>query len=115
VTTYGVPSNAPLFSAHARARRADPATSHRAAATAESSGNATRQRTACLEAVRATPGMTAGEIDKRCGFMDRFVAGRRLPELREMGLIHNGDARVCSVRGSRQMTWYPAGPTGGGG
>ena len=96
-----------LFNAHARARRIDPATSHVAAAVVERSGRAECQRATCLQAVRAKPGMTAGEIDQWCGFLGRYVAGRRMPELRENGMVTAGAARVCSVRGSRMQTWHP--------
>ena len=106
-----------LFNSHplARARRADPATSHIAAAVVERSGRAECQRAQCLAAIRATPGMTAGEIDQWCGFLGRYVAGRRMPELRENGMVTAGTARLCSVRGSRMQTWCPVAAARGDG
>ncbi len=91
----------------ARARRSDPATSHLAAKTIELEGKAGGQRRACLEAVREHPGKTAYEIAAILGF-EGIVPGKRLPELRDTAppLVRNGEVRVCSVRGSKAMTWW---------
>jgi hypothetical protein len=57
----------------------------------------------CLQSVLDTPGLTAREIDDRTG----IKAHKRLPELREAGLIANGPSRRCRVTNRRAMTWLP--------
>jgi len=84
-------------------RNNDPPTSALAGRAAESSGLARMQRSRCMEAVIATPGLTAREIEDRTG----IKAHKRLPELREAGLIANGPSRRCRVTGRRAMTWLP--------
>jgi len=93
-----------LFEAKARARRTDPQTSHVAAKNVERSGGAKDQRSKCLEIVKGNPNLTAAEIAVKAG-MERHVPSRRLPELREMGLVVNGKARKCRAVGSVSMTW----------
>ena len=96
-----------------RARRTDPDTAHLAAAGVAASGAAARQRDACLRVVRAAPGLTAAEVAERAG-MERHAPSRRLPELRELGLVRNGEDRVCHVTRRLSMTWWPCCCTGGG-
>lgn len=90
----------------ARARSTDPHTSHEAADEAETSGRAAGQRKTCKNQVDREPGMTAAEIAAATG-MERHVPSRRLPELREAGMVTNKEVRICSVTGRRSMTWYP--------
>jgi len=90
----------------ARARSTDPSTSHDAAREAESSGRAAGQRLICLGQVLRVPGLTAAEIAVRTG-LERHVPSRRLPELREQGLVRNGGERTCGETGRRSMTWEP--------
>ena len=90
----------------ARARNSDPSTSHDAATAMERSGIAAAHRQICLEAVRRKPGQTGAEIALAVG-LERHEPSRRLPELRDAGLIENREVRFCSVRGRRSMTWYP--------
>jgi hypothetical protein len=93
----------------ARARREDPQTSHQAADKVEIEGKATGLRRICLQQVRRSPGQTAGEIAAALG-VERCVPSRRLPELREAGLVANGPPRRCVVMGTSCMTWIPATP-----
>jgi len=88
-------------------RSSDPPTSEEAALAAERSGSASAQREACLAEVRRTPGRTAAEIAARVG-LERHAPSRRLPELREAGLVRNGEVRTCSEMGSKALTWWPA-------
>jgi CRP-like cAMP-binding protein len=91
----------------ARARRTDPASSHIAARTVERSGRAGQQRIRCGAAVLRNPGRTSQELCEITG-IDRYELARRLPELREEGLIRNGEAlRECRVTGRPAMTWWP--------
>lgn len=99
--------NQPDLFARAKARATDPATSHIAAEEIEVSGKASTQRRACLVMVRREPGLTSAEIAKELGW-ERHVPARRLPELRESGLVKNGITRKCSVMGTLMMTWEPA-------
>jgi len=88
-------------------RASDPSTSEAAALAAERTGSASAQREACLAEVRRTPGRTAAEIAARVG-LERHAPSRRLPELREAGLVRNGEVRTCSEMGSKALTWWPA-------
>ena len=91
----------------AMARMTDLFTSHEAAREVEASGHAATQREACLRAVLGNPGRTSAEIAAAEGF-DRYVAARRLPELRKMGFVKNGSARICKIQGRMSFTWWPA-------
>jgi hypothetical protein len=90
----------------ARARGADPATSHEAAIRVERKGKAASQREQLASEVRLYPGLTAAEYARILG-MERHVPSRRLPELREAGIVKNGWARECSVMKTSCMTWWP--------
>ena len=102
---YTAPEKRPDQLPHAAARASDPATSHQAAATVETNGNAAFQRQLVLDAVRANPGSTSAEIAMMAG-IDRHAAARRLPELRRAGILANGENRVCRVCGLSSMTWW---------
>ncbi len=90
----------------AHARHSDPSTSHEAAVAAERHGRATAHRRLCLTQVSQQPGLTAAEIAERVG-LERHAPSRRLPELRDDGLVINGPVRSCSVKGRRSLTWIP--------
>ncbi len=91
----------------AKSRRTDPVTSYIAAREAEKSGRAASQRAICLAQVNAHPGQTAAEIASYTG-LERHAPSRRLPELRDMGLIVNGKPRICTVTGRISMIWLTA-------
>jgi len=93
----------------ARARKTDPATSHLAASEGEASGRAHAQRQLCLAEVLKNPGKTAAEIAVATG-LERHAPSRRLPELREAGLVTNGRSRICCITGRLSITWFPAQP-----
>jgi len=95
MTTY---KTLPLF---ALARRNDPVTSH-VAADAISKGKASRQGAKVLEALRATDGLTAGELEQRLG----FHAHKRTAELERLGKIARGKARKCRASGTLRLTWW---------
>jgi hypothetical protein len=92
---------------HAKSRNADPESSHLAADLMERTGCATRQRSLCLEAVVASPGITAAEVAV-CTGLERHAPSRRLPELRDAGLVKNGAQRICRATNNTSITWYPA-------
>jgi hypothetical protein len=93
----------------ARARRTDPVTSHEAAARAEQT-IARAHRIMCLREVQINPGQTSAEIAESIG-LDRYQVARRLPELADCDppQIMRGRSRTCSVKGTRAITWEPAG------
>ena len=90
----------------ARSRLGDPRTSERAAFEVERQGWASTQRDKCLREVLRKPGQTAAEIAKAAG-LERHAASRRLPELREMGLVENRGVRTCTVKERRSIDWWP--------
>jgi len=90
----------------ARARTTDPQSSHLAAADVEKTGTARTQRQVCLQEVIQNPGQTSAEIAAGLD-LERYTPSRRLPELRDAGLVFNGPDRVCKVRGRISLTWYP--------
>lgn len=91
----------------ALARTSDPITSHQAARDAERRGVAAAHRLLCLAQVTRHPGQTAAEIAQGTG-LERHAPSRRLPELRDDGLVVNGPIRICRVKGRRSLTWIPA-------
>jgi hypothetical protein len=90
----------------ARARTTDPTTSHQAACDAERRGVAAAHRLLCLAQVTRHPGQTAAESAQGTG-LERHAPSRRLPELRDQGLVANGAIRICRVKGRRSLTWFP--------
>ena len=90
----------------ARARRTDPSTSHEAAARAERHGAKT-QRATILTALRGRPGLTSAEYAVETG-IDRHNAARRLSELKHDGVAKQCEKRICGVKGTKAVTWYPA-------
>ena len=92
---------------HHNARRTDPQSSHAAGRKVEANGKASDQRAQCLQAVERFPGHTSQELADKLGF-DRYMLARRLPELRQRGLVRNGTApRECTVTGNLAMAWWP--------
>lgn len=84
----------PPGSRPSRARRSDPDSSHRAADEGEQSGRIARRLAAALEAVRRFPGATSAELAELAAAPDGLDVGswrvelrRRLPELRDRGLV----------------------------
>jgi len=90
----------------ANSRNADPVTSKEGAEATEESGNAATWRKRCLDAVRQRPGQTAGEYAAWFE-VERTVFSRRLPELRELQLVRNGEPKPCEITGKRGLTWWP--------
>jgi DNA-binding MarR family transcriptional regulator len=64
------------------------------------------------EAVLETPSLTSAELAERHN-LDRHMLARRLPELREAGLLRDNrdDSRFmrrCRVSGTRAVVWVLA-------
>lgn len=58
-----------------------------------------------LDAVAMWPRCTSTELARHLNRGDPRVLNRRLPELREAGLVRDGPARKCSVTGRMATTW----------
>ena len=91
-----------------RARTSDPETSHEAAASME--GPAKSQRNDCLKLLRFTGPRTADEIDEYMeglthGRWPRTTAGRRLPELEELGLVERLPEKRPTRSGRKAHLW----------
>lgn len=96
----------------ARARDADPVTSHEAA---ETEGLGEQARTV-LEAVTRWPGRTAVELAELIAFTRkprqtaeqwRHPVSRRTADLAGKGLIRRGEIRECRLKMRRMVTWWP--------
>lgn len=93
-----------------RARRTDPASSHRAAAEIESTGRASKHCAVILEALEHRPGCTCREIAVVCG-LEYPQVSKRLKELVTMGRLrcaewHEG-IPVCTVIGRGVNRYWP--------
>lgn len=93
----------------ARARKTDPETSHEAANRVEASGGAGAHRALILDFLRDLGGAwTSAEIARYVD-LDRHQVARRLPELREKGLVVNDRQRTCSVNKTKAVEWRAKG------
>lgn len=88
------------------ARRADPATSHAAAEMVTAIGSRQDHIGRIVRAVRAHPGRTSAELAPLAE-LDRVEAARRTADAANQGLIERGSARVCRVKGTKAITWWP--------
>lgn len=93
------------------ARRTDPPSSAAAAERHERTGAAARHRDVVLRLVRANPGATgpelhAAQVDSDLEYHEIY---RRANDLRQVGLIAQGEPRACSIKRERLVTWWPAG------
>ena len=86
-------------------RSTDPHTSYEAARDLAESGKWNSQKIAVYKCLRKHDGATGAEIANFLG-IDRHTPSRRLPEIERTGYIMRGEARRCSVRGTKQMTWW---------
>ena len=84
-------------------RPADPSTSRAAALANLDTIRGNRQ--VVMKAVIDRPGLTAGELGDATG-LGHIEAQRRLSDLKNQGLAHQGHARACTVKGSRMVTWW---------
>lgn len=106
---YGAFESAPI-----RAHRADPVTSHEAAARVSKSGRRQRSREIALALVTASPGNTGHELfalatDEHQRLLGDYVELYRvLGDLKNRGLVVQGEPRSCRIRGTRMVTWLPA-------
>ncbi len=90
-------------------RSADPQTSFLAADLMRDTGAASAHRDKCLAWIRKHPGDTAAECAFGVG-LERHEPSRRLPELRQAGLVVNGASRKCRIMGKASLTWEAVTP-----
>ena len=89
----------------ALARNTDPDTSHIAAEKAMAF--IPKQLTTTLAAVQENAKLTARELSNRTG-LDYYMLCRRLPELRDEGLVCNGKPRRDTSTNRLMQTWNPS-------
>lgn len=89
-----------------RARRADPASSHQAAAAGEKSGRLAVQMAQVRAAVNHWAGCTSRELAAHMQ-ADRYMLARRLPELEQLREVRKGSIRGCNAGGRPAVTWWP--------
>lgn len=99
----------PRAASVAPSRSTDPETSREAGERHERSGKAEQNRQRLLAEACYGPGRTAAELASRLDGIDAWEANRRLPEIRDQGLMDSPRerARECSVKGSKCLTWWP--------
>jgi hypothetical protein len=94
-----------LLSDQPVSRTTDPVTSHLAEIEINATGQRATQQQMILDAVVANPGLTSSELTRKLKTNDRYVAARRLPELRNANLLTNGEPRKCMVTNRMALTW----------
>lgn len=62
----------------------------------------------CIKFVRENPGCTAGEFNFALGadMANVITASRPLDTLKRKGVLRSGPNRICSVKGTKMMTWF---------
>jgi predicted HTH transcriptional regulator len=85
------------------ARSTDPVTSHIAGE--DSKDFAEKHRAIALRTVKLHPFSTAAELAEKCSLTQHQLS-RRLPELRDRGLVETtGFPVICRVRGTKMKPW----------
>src|ERR1041384_6467502 len=87
------------------ARNTDVRTSHQSGHEFTTSGKRNQQKAQVLNALKANPGLTARELASFASISGE-ITHKRLPDLREDGLVYNGEARRCSITSKQAMTWF---------
>ena len=87
-------------------RNSDPETSRIAERETTTSGKRVTNLMKIVNFVKEKPGHTAGEIAKALD-MERSEVSKRLADARHLLLLDDGNARLCQVKNSKMMTWYP--------
>lgn len=88
-------------------RASDPVTSHLSAQELTSSGQRARMVAIAYDAVKNNPGLTAAELERKCGYTDGAIR-KRLNDLRSKSMARTGAARTCSITGRSAQTWWAA-------
>jgi hypothetical protein len=95
----GFPNHAPV------AAKADPRSSHFAAAEVTASGRCDSQKREILAVLQAqSEPCTSTELARATG-MDRYIVARRLPDLERDGVVQRSPMRECNVTARPAITW----------
>lgn len=92
----------------AHARRADPATSHKAAAEMNAGGRTEKHADIVAKMVAAHPGLTSAELALKDKRLTHPQIHKRLRDLARAGRIIEGATRRCRVHQRESLTWSPA-------
>ena len=93
----------------ARAGWGDAETSIEGAKNLERKGKGTGQRALCLRGLDEHPDSTPYELARALG-IEGIIPGKRLPELKILGLAEPGEPRICKVRGTKARPWRRSAP-----
>jgi hypothetical protein len=90
------------------ARNTDPISSLLRAIELVESGEHGRQCKEVYAVLKNNDGNTSAEIGKKLnvGEKGRFIAARRLSDLKNMGVVRQGEMRECDVAKNRCVTWW---------
>jgi hypothetical protein len=86
-------------------RRDNPLTSFEAEASINERGSRQTQSQRILAAVTLAEGQVAGEIGEATGY-GMHITSRRLADLKNVGIIRQGQPRFYAGSGRRQVTWW---------
>jgi len=87
-------------------RRDNPLTSYEAETSINADGSRATHLRTVLRIVRATPGLTTGEVGEISG-LGQMETRKRLSDLKNATLARQGGSRVWPQSGRRQVTWWP--------
>ncbi|HDZ14329.1 hypothetical protein LCGC14_1069070 [marine sediment metagenome] len=85
-------------------RRTDPLSSKQAEKEINGNGLRNRQQEVVFQAVRKYPNHTSKELCAITG-INRYVLGRRLPEIEELWDVKRGPMRKCNIGNRLALTW----------
>lgn len=88
-----------------RSHRGDPVTSYEAAEQFRRSGKRAYHWWIVLEGMKQCNGGTHSEIAAVTP-LDWLQVARRLSELERARLVRKGEPRICTIKGSRCVTWW---------
>lgn len=91
-----------------KARRTDPVTSHEAAREVLTTGTAARHEELILAAVRATGGLTSGQLQQQTTLTSEQIT-RRYGGLNIRGFVEYGKPTRCPVKNRLMLTWWEFG------
>jgi len=95
-----------MFDAIPVSRPSNPDTSHEAEESINKTGSRTTQCSEIFSVLKSNPGKLSGEIADITG-LGMHVTSRRLADLKNKGLIFQGQHRVYSHTGRKQVSWWP--------
>ena len=89
-------------------RPANPATSFEAEAAITTDGTRETHAQILLAIVKSSPGLTTGEIGEQSD-LGQMATRKRLSDLKNQGLVYQGQPRIWEATGRRHSTWWPVG------